>query len=239
MWTPNGPRPVAQDGDRWVVVSDLYDPDRRLLDEWYPVQGAELLAPCEPYVVMGMAHNSGPGDRALAPQAFSKSTRSVVGPGAPVALSGVDGATAVEGELAVVIGRRARRLTIDEVPDVILGWTIGNDVTAVDQIALDDKMTQAKNGDGFTPIGPWIETDLDPSDVEIVVDVDGVTQARSSTAGLAWNVAEQLVYLTQHLTLGPGDVVLTGAPGTTAAARPGQRARVSIAGIGTLENPTV
>ena len=96
-------------------------------------------------------------------------------------------------------------------PSAILGYTIGNDVTAVEQIALDDKMTQAKHGDGFTPIGPWIETDLDPAAVPITVRVNGEDQA-CHTAQLAWNITEQLVYLTCYLSLGPGDVVLTARP---------------------------
>jgi hypothetical protein len=107
----------------------------------------------------------------------------------------------------------------------------------VDQIPLDDKMTQAKNGDGFTPLGPWIETDLDPSDVSIDVEVNGEIVATSSTKLLGWNVVEQLVYLTSLLTLGPGDIVLTGSPATYAQVQPGDFARITVHGIGTLTNP--
>ena len=109
----------------------------------------------------------------------------------------------IEGELAVVIRRTCRHLAAEQVPAAILGYTIGNDVTAVDQIALDEKMTQAKNGDGFTPLGPWIETELDDGAVPITVRVNGGVVAEASTAQLAWNITEQLVYLTRYLTLGP------------------------------------
>jgi 2-keto-4-pentenoate hydratase/2-oxohepta-3-ene-1,7-dioic acid hydratase in catechol pathway len=143
----------------------------------------------------------------------------------------------VEGELAVVIRRHCRNLTPDEVPAAILGYTIGNDVTAVDQVALDEKMTQAKHGDGFTPIGPWIETDLNPSAVPITVRVNDEDQVSANTAQLAWDITEQLVYLTSYLSLGPGDVVLTGAPGTFTPVKPGDRSEIALGGIGALSNP--
>lgn len=112
-------------------------------------------------------------------------------------------------------------------------------MTAIDQIALDNTFTQVKNGDGFTPLGPWIETELDPTKVGIEVRVEGSIVARSSTSDLARDVTDQLVYLTTYLTLGPGDVVLTGAPGTSAPIRAGQSAAITLRGIGTLRSPTV
>jgi 2-keto-4-pentenoate hydratase/2-oxohepta-3-ene-1,7-dioic acid hydratase in catechol pathway len=90
----------------------------------------------------------------------------------------------IECELAVVIRRHCRHLTEDQVADAILGYTVGNDVTAFDQIPLDEKMTQSKNGDGFTPLGPWIETSLDPSAVAMSVRVNGEVMAEASTAQL-------------------------------------------------------
>jgi 2-keto-4-pentenoate hydratase/2-oxohepta-3-ene-1,7-dioic acid hydratase in catechol pathway len=237
--TADGPRPVVQDGSRWSVVEDLFATSPARTGEQHPVVGSRLLAPVEPRVVLGMAHNSGPADRRLPPQAFMKSARTVIGPEEPIQLDPRVGRVVVEGELVAVIGRTCRDLTLEAVPGSILGWTIANDVTAVDQIPLDDKFTQVKNGDGFTPLGPWIETDLDPRAVDIEVRVDGAVLARSSTAGLARDVGEQLVYLTSFLTLGPGDVVLTGAPGTSAPVAPGQSTAITLAGIGTLTNPAV
>jgi 2-keto-4-pentenoate hydratase/2-oxohepta-3-ene-1,7-dioic acid hydratase in catechol pathway len=163
----------------------------------------------------------------------------VIGPGEPIHLDPRVGRVVAEGELAMVIRGTCRNLTPDEVPGAILGWTIGNDVTATDQIALDDKMTQAKNGDGFTPLGPWIETDLDPRAVEISVGVAGHVVAEASTSALAWDVVEQLVYLSSVLTLSAGDVVLTGAPQTSAQISAGQLAEITLSGIGTLTNPAI
>lgn len=237
--TDSGSRYVMADGDHWVEIADPFVTEPAPTGPRHPMAGASLLAPAQPLVVLGMAHNGAPGDRDLPRQAFLKSPRTVVGPDQHIVVDDELGQVNVECELAVVIRRTCRHLTADEVPDAILGYTVGNDVTAVDQIPLDEKMTQAKHGDGFTPLGPWIQTSLDPSDVAMTVRVNGEVAAESTTARLAWNITEQLVYLTRYLTLGPGDIVLTGAPGTFVPVKPGDVAAVSLAGIGTLTNPVV
>lgn len=237
--TRNGPREVVQDGQYWAAVKDIFADRIERTGEVFPVEDATLLAPTRPTVVLGMAHNGGPDDRTLPPQAFSKSARSVVGPGRQIELDSGLGRINVEGELAVVIGRTSRRLSPEQVPRAILGYCVGNDVTNVDQSSLDPMTTQAKNGDGYTPLGPWIETELDPDHVHIEVRLDDELVASSSTDRLAWSIGEQLVALTRYLTLGPGDVVLTGSPATWAAIGPGQRADITIEGIGTLSNPAV
>ena len=235
--TDTGPRPVCLRDGRWHEVADPYADTPAFTGPAHDLAGARLLAPAEPRVLLGMAHNGAPGDRDLSLQAFMKSTRTVIGPDDPIVVDEGLGQVNVEGELAVVIRRTCRRLRPEDVPSAILGYTIGNDVTAVEQIALDDKLTQAKHGDGFTPLGPWIETDLDSGDVPITVRVNGVTVAEASTRQLAWNVSEQLVHLTRYLTLGPGDVVLTGCPLTLGPVKPGDRAEITLDGIGTLANP--
>ncbi len=234
--TPTGPQFVIQDTDRWMEIADPFAAQPRFTGNEYPVGTVRLLAPVQPLVVLGMAHN-GPGDRELPRQAFLKSPRTVVGPGDDILVDERLGQVNVEGELAIVIRHHCRNLTLEEVPGAILGYTIGNDVTAVDQVALDEKMTQAKHGDGFTPIGPWIETDLDPAAVPITVRVNGDDRASASTAELAWNITEQLVYLTSYLSLGAGDIVLTGAPGTFTPVKPGDHSEIALGGIGALSNP--
>jgi 2-keto-4-pentenoate hydratase/2-oxohepta-3-ene-1,7-dioic acid hydratase in catechol pathway len=130
----------------------------------FPVASAPLLAPVQPLVVLGMAHNGAPGDRDLPRQAFLKSPRTVIGPGEPIVIDEDLGQVVnIEGELAVVIRRFCRHLAAEQVPDAILGYTVGNDVTAVDQVPLDEKMTQSKH---------WIETVLDAACVPIDVTVD-------------------------------------------------------------------
>jgi 2-keto-4-pentenoate hydratase/2-oxohepta-3-ene-1,7-dioic acid hydratase in catechol pathway len=235
--TDHGPVSVVQQAFQWAEVLDPFADRLEYTGVHYPVATATLLAPVQPLVVLGMAHNGAPGDRELPRQAFSKSPRSIVGPGESIVVDDDLGQVNIEGELAVVIRRTSRHLTAEQVPDAILGYTIGNDVTAVDQIALDEKMTQSKHGDGFTPIGPWIETELDDSAVSIQVRVNSDIVCEANTSQLAWNITEQLVYLTRYLTLGPGDIVLTGAPGTFAPVKPGDQGSITLGGIGTLSNP--
>jgi 2-keto-4-pentenoate hydratase/2-oxohepta-3-ene-1,7-dioic acid hydratase in catechol pathway len=234
--TPNGPRAAVLQEQTWLTVPSIFDltPD----GESYPLDGTPLLAPSQPRVVVGMAHNAGPEHRKLPRQAFLKSARTVIDPGQPVRLSPVLGDTITEGELVLVIGKTARDLTAENALEHVYGYTIGNDVTATGQFPFDDKWTQAKNGDGFTPIGPWIETDIDPFNTPIKVYIDDELKADSNTSNLAWNIVESLVYLTSHMTLGPGDIVLTGAPFTAVSFTSGQRARVEIEGIGSLESPS-
>ncbi|MHB1171151.1 MAG: fumarylacetoacetate hydrolase family protein [Lacisediminihabitans sp.] len=237
--TVAGPVQVVQHGDRWEVIRDMFAAEFDFTGESYPLSEVQFLAPVEPRVVLGMAHNGSPIDRRLPPQAFFKSARTVAGPDDKIVLDSNIGTVNVEGELALVVGRTARHVAPGESKAYILGYTIGNDVTSVDQIGLDDKLLQAKNGDGYTPLGPWIETELDPSSLALTVRVGGTVAARASTADLAWSIDELLVYLSSHLEVGRGDVVLTGAPGTYVPVRPGDDVEILIDGIGALRNPVV
>lgn len=232
--TPAGPRSVLWSHEQWVGIRDPFDDVLELTGHAFGTD-VTFLAPCEPRVILGMSHN-GPGDRVLPPQAFMKSARTAVGPGDAICVDPYAGAVNVEGELAVVMRRTVRHLRPDDVAGAVLGYTIGNDVTAIDQISLDEKMTQAKNGDGFTPLGPWISTEVDWWDVDIDVSVNGERRAHGTTADLAYNVVELLVYLSSIMTLGRGDVVLTGAPLTSTCIEPGDDVAITLAGLGTLKN---
>ena len=237
--TPSGPRTALLRAGHWHEIEDAFASTLQETGRSWPVDGTALAAPSVPRVVVGMSHNGDPVDRARPPQAFLKSARTICGPGASIVLDRGVGDIAVEGELALVIGARARHLRPQDALEVVLGATIANDVTAVDQVPLDSLFSQAKNGEGFTPLGPWIETEFDPAALAIEVEVDGRVAAESSTSLLAWDVIEQLVYLSSIMELGPGDVVLTGAPGTTVRIAPGQTCRIRIEGLGQLENSTI
>lgn len=204
-----------------------------------PAEHAELLAPTTPRLVVGMAHNTGPADRLLPPEAFLKSPHSVVGPGAGIEIPGdaadVDG----EAELAVVLGRVAKDLTPEDVPDAIYGYTAVNDVTDRAAQRRDGRWTEAKSRDTFTPLGPWIARDLDPAAVTIRLGDGAGLGPAAVIADLARDVVEVLVYLTSVLTLHPGDVVLLGAPGPSRRLRPGGQTRVVVDGLGELTNPVV
>ena len=233
---------VADGTHRYLPVPDPFEPGSAApagSPTGSPVPGADavLLAPCRPRVVLGMAHNTGPADRLLPPQAFHKSPHSVIGPGRAIELTRgrdrVDG----EAELAVVIGSIARNLTPETALAAVYGFTCANDVTDRAAQATDSLWTEAKSPDTFTPLGPWIRTDLDPARVAVQLGDDNGEGPYASTGDLARGVVEVLVYLTSVMTLHPGDVVLTGAPGPSRRLQPGGTSHITIPGIGTLTNP--
>ncbi len=220
----------------YVLLEDAFATRVRHTRVVVPAAAATLLTPVTPRTVVGMAHNSGPADRELPPQAFLKPAGSVIGPGAPIPIPEGIGLVEAEAELAVVIGRTATGLTVANALDHVLGYTVGNDVTARDLQRSDPLWFAAKGFDGCTPIGPMIATGLDPDGLALGLSVDGVDVRGASTADLARSVVECLVYVTSVLTLYPGDVLLTGAPGQTAPIRPGAQVAATVAGIGTLHN---
>jgi 2-keto-4-pentenoate hydratase/2-oxohepta-3-ene-1,7-dioic acid hydratase in catechol pathway len=182
------------------------------------------------------------GDAPKEPLLFLKPSTSVIGPGDAIRIP--PGSTNVhhEAELAVVIGARgARHVTAQQAAASIFGYTIGNDVTERDMQKSDGQWTRAKGFDSFCPIGPWIETDLpglglDPADLEVTCTVDGEPRQHGRTSQLIFDVPTLISYISQVMTLLPGDVVLTGTPSGVGPIAPGQRVDVSISGLGTLTN---
>ncbi|GAA3343111.1 fumarylacetoacetate hydrolase family protein [Curtobacterium pusillum] len=232
--TPDGPRYAIADGGSWTAVRSLFDhtPTGEDLGPEPPV----FLAPVEPGQVVGCSHPTGPDGRSRV-QGWQKPIGTVAGTGEPVRLNEWSTRVVAEGELALVIGRRASRLGRQDALEHVLGYTVANDVTTVEP-AVDAVFFAAKAGASHTPLGPWIETEPGaPDDLEIVVEVDGEAVRRSSTSALPSTVADILVELTRWITLEPGDVVLTGSPSTDATIRAGSGVTVRIAGIGTLGNP--
>ncbi|UVJ38178.1 fumarylacetoacetate hydrolase family protein [Arthrobacter sp. CJ23] len=196
-----------------------------------------FLAPSLPVNVFGMAHNTGQPGRDLPPQAFHKAASSVIGPGEAIELSSAVGYVDPEAELTVVVGRTVRGLTLETARSAILGFTIGNDVSARDLQKSDELWISAKSQDTFTPAGPWIVTELDDSDLSIGIVHNGTELKAASSADLGWKVDEILVYLTSFMTLQPGDLVLTGFPAECARIQPGDTVVCRVEGIGELSNP--
>jgi 2-keto-4-pentenoate hydratase/2-oxohepta-3-ene-1,7-dioic acid hydratase in catechol pathway len=182
------------------------------------------------------------GDAPKEPLLFLKPSTSVIGPGDAIRIP--PGSTNVhhEAELAVVIGARgARNVTPEQAGASIFGYTIGNDVTERDMQKSDGQWTRAKGFDSFCPIGPWIETDLpglglDPADLEVACTVDGEPRQQGRTSQLIFDVPTLISYISQVMTLLPGDVVLTGTPSGVGPIQPGQRVEVTIQGLGSLDN---
>jgi 2-keto-4-pentenoate hydratase/2-oxohepta-3-ene-1,7-dioic acid hydratase in catechol pathway len=144
-----------------------------------------------------------------------------------------------EGELAIVIGRPCKDVPAARAADFILGYTIGNDVSARDQQRKDGQWMRAKGHDTFCPLGPWIVTDLDPSDVELRTEVNGEVRQRSRTSLLLHDIGTLVEWTSAVMTLLPGDVILTGTPEGVGPIEDGDTVSITVEGIGTLTNPVV
>lgn len=180
-----------------------------------------------------LAHVDAPDN----PLIFLKPSTAVIGPGDEIEMPPVDGRIVHEGELVVVIGRTAKRVAAADWRDHVLGFTIGNDVSARDQMFADGQWARAKGYDTFAPLGPWIETELDPSDLEIRTFVDGEPRRHGRTSEMLHKVPELIEYISDVWTLLPGDVIMTGTPAGTGGFLHGQEVTIEISGIGTLSNP--
>lgn len=199
-----------------------------------PVTG-ELLAPCEPFVVVGIAQN-GP-EHPSPVQAWLKSPRGVIASGAEVTLRRDAGRTVAEGEIAVVIGRETTGLTEATAADFVLGITAVNDLSSPDRALVDPRNFESKSGAGYTPLGPWIDTSARIDDVALRVSVDGELVAETDAGALPSSIARCLAYLAAWTTLGPGDVVMTGAPFSQAEIVPGQTVVIEVGDV-RLVTPT-
>jgi 2-keto-4-pentenoate hydratase/2-oxohepta-3-ene-1,7-dioic acid hydratase in catechol pathway len=144
-----------------------------------------------------------------------------------------------EGELGVVIGRRARRVSVDEALSYVRGYTIVNDVTVRDLQKKDGQFTRAKGFDTFCPCGPAVVESIDPSDLRLVTEVNGVVRQDARTSDLIFSVAEIIATASRVMTLEPGDLIATGTPSGVGPIAPGDVIRITIENIGTLENPVV
>ncbi|MHB8340441.1 MAG: fumarylacetoacetate hydrolase family protein [Mycobacteriales bacterium] len=239
---------VEDSGDGPSVVSlrahPLLEPIQ-FTGERFQLADVMLTAPVVPSKVVCVGKNYADHAREMGgeppdrPVLFLKPSTAVVGPEAPVVHPADSERVDYEGELAVVMGRVARHVSVDRALDYVFGYTCANDVTARDQQQLDGQWTRAKGHDTFCPLGPWIETELDPSASRVTTVLDGSTVQDAPTSLLLYSVPELLAYITATMTLLPGDVVLTGTPAGVGAMRPGQRVSVRVDGIGTLTNPVV
>ena len=177
------------------------------------------------------------------PLLFFKPNTAVVGPDEPVLLPDWTEEVSYEAELAVVIGRIAKDVPIDRVDEVIFGYTVGNDLTARDIQRTEDQWARAKGFDGSCPLGPWIETEMDPDDVQIRSWVDGELRQDGNTRDMVFDVRTLVSYISEAFTLLPGDVILTGTPAGVGTIHDGQTVECEIEDIGTLattvRRPTV
>ena len=224
--------PFASPGQQLTTTGTAHD-----LDE------VRLLAPIIPSKVVGIGKNYADhaaemgGAAPERPLVFLKPTTSIIGPDEPIVLPPESSEVHHEAELAVVIGRLCRRVPAAEATSVVLGYTCANDVTARDLQRTDGQWTRAKGFDTFCPLGPWIDTELDPSDVTVECEVNGVTTQSASTALLIHSVPALIEAVSAVMTLLPGDVILTGTPAGVGPLTVGDEVAVTVSGLGTLVNP--
>jgi 2-keto-4-pentenoate hydratase/2-oxohepta-3-ene-1,7-dioic acid hydratase in catechol pathway len=219
--------------------------DIQLTGVRFPLAQVRLLAPILPSKVICIGKNYADHVREMGgepapeePVIFLKPSTAVCGPGDPIARPGsLSERVDFEGELAVVIGRLGTQVPPERAFDLIFGYTCANDVTARDLQAKDGQWTRAKGFDTFCPLGPWIETDVAPADLELTTRLNGEIKQHSRTSLLLHHVPALVSYVSQVMTLLPGDVLLTGTPAGVGPMEKGDEVSVSIEGIGTLTNP--
>ena len=240
----------GQPAEDTIVVALAGDPlyvGVKILDQEFKLADVRLLAPVLPRSkVIGIGRNYSAhaaemgSDVPTEPLMFIKPNTSVVGPGDPIFYPAQSSNVHFEGELAVVIGRICRDVPPQQATDVIYGYTIANDVTARDLQQSDVQFTRAKGFDSFCPLGPWIETDLDPQTfadgVRIQTHLNGDLKQDGSTSDLIFDIPTLIAYVSSVMTLLPGDVILTGTPAGVGPMEVGDEVEVSIAGLGTLTN---
>lgn len=209
----------------------------------FALKDVKLLAPAEPtkIVAVGLNYKAHAAEFGKplpdVPLLFMKPSTSVIGPGDNIVYpSHMSHRVDYEGELAIVIGRRTKDVTKADAPSCILGYTCINDVTARDLQGKDGQFTRAKGFDTFAPIGPWIETDLDPQNVRIETFLNGEKRQDTSTSDMIFGVCEIVSFISQVMTLLPGDVIATGTPSGVGKMKPGDFVEVVIEGVGRLGN---
>ena len=233
---------IAPGEDTIRVLAGTFFEDPLPTGEEVALQDVLLLAPVLPskLVCVGKNYAAHAAEFGMEvpeePLLFLKPSTSVIGPGDPIRLLPISRRTDYEGELAVVIGRLARAVRAEDASRYILGFTCANDVTLRDLQHTNEQWARAKGFDGSCPLGPWIETTVDPTDVAVETRLNGEVVQRGSTADLAFGVATLIEYITTFMTLLPGDALLTGTPEGVGRLRNGDVVEVEVDGVGTLRN---
>ncbi|KHE68810.1 fumarylacetoacetate hydrolase family protein [Halobacillus sp. BBL2006] len=235
---------VVKGDDISVIEGDIYH-EWSYTGEVLPLEQVELLAPAVPSKIIGIGANyvgsaeERPEELPEIPVFFFKPSSSVIGTEAEIVIPDLVDEVKFESELAVVIGKETRNVAEEDVLDHIFGYTIGNDVTAPQFFHEDGHWTVGKSFDTFTPIGPYIETELDPSQVSVKADINGVETQNSPTNLMIVPLAHMVSYLSKVMTLEPGDCILTGSPLGAYFVKNQDVIECKIDEIGTLKNRTI
>jgi 2-keto-4-pentenoate hydratase/2-oxohepta-3-ene-1,7-dioic acid hydratase in catechol pathway len=215
----------------------------RRLDATLPLESLILSPPTTPSKIICIGRNYAAhaaergGEVPKLPLIFLKAPSALIGPGEPILLPVQSRQIEHEAELAVVFGRRGRWITPETAKEYILGYTAVNDVTARDLQNSDGQWTRSKSFDTFCPLGPWIETELDPAEVLVKCLVNGQLRQMGSTRDLVHPVPQLVAFISSVMTIEPGDLLLTGTPAGVSPLAPGDEVTVEVEGIGSLTNP--
>ena len=240
--------------DQWGVIEDGPAPAVRALgaEPWggglpegpsFPLAELTLLAPVAPTKVVCVGRNYKAHAKELGnelpkePLIFMKPSTAVVGPGGAIQLPEVSAEVHHEAELGIVVGRTLTRASEQEARAAIFGFTCVNDVTARDIQKAEKHFTRAKGFDTFCPVGPFIETALDPTELSVTCRVNGEVRQRGFTRDMVFDPYVLLSFISRVMTLLPGDLVSTGTPEGVGAIRRGDTVEVEVSGIGVLSNP--
>lgn len=235
---------IVDDDELVVLEGDPMFSGYGTTGERVPLSAAKLLAPVIPrskVVCVGRnyaAHIEEMNSEVpAAPLLFLKPNTSVIGPNDAIVIPPGLGKIEHEAEVAMVVGKIAKQVAAENFADYVFGYTIANDVTARDQQIADGQWARAKGYDTFCPLGPWIETELDTSSLEVQSFVDGEPRRNGNTKDMLNSFAEIFAYASDVWTLLPGDVIITGTPAGLGDFEPGQTVDITVEGIGTLSNP--
>lgn len=252
--TPEGPRQGYVEDDAIVPISGDMFADWRADGAHVPLAGAKLLAPVIPptFYACGINyeghHKTAAAEFGLDlekswptyPEVGYRAQSAIIGPGDPIVLpADVPPNVQVEGELAVVIGKRARHVRAADALDHVFGYTIGNDVSARGWQFTDRTFWRSKNSDTFKPLGPWIQRGVDLDALVTRVSVNGTVRESFRTNDMIWSIADYIAAITAYITLVPGDVIIMGTDGHCPQLLPGDTVSIEIEGIGTLSNPVI
>ncbi len=226
-------------------MAGYWKPPKARLDADLPLDKVELLAPLLPGKIICIGRNYVAHAREQAaevpevPLLFLKPPSSIIGPNEPIVLPPQSQQVEHEGELVAVIGQRGRWIPAEQALNYVMGYTIGNDVTARDLQRRDGQWTRGKGFDTFCPVGPWIQTDFDPADALVSCSVNGEMRQMASTRDMVFSVRQLVAFISSVMTLEPGDLIYTGTPAGVGPLLNGDRVEVSIEGLGKLSNPVV
>ena len=217
--------------------------DFRRLEPEFRLADVELLVPCLPSKIIAIGKNFREhaaimnSDVPQLPVVFLKAPSTLIPSGSPIILPPQSSQVEIEGELAIVIGRQSRWLEASEVKKAIFGYTIANDVTARDLQHSDIQWARSKSFDSFCPLGPWIETEFDPSDAIVTSHINNSLKQMNSTRDMVFDPFQLVLFASTVMTLNPGDIILTGTPAEVSQIVDRDTVSIHIDGIGSLINP--